>query len=117
MDDVEDVLCIEAPVPFNACTPRPVARNGGAVRIRFIGEVRTRRPKDWKIVRRYATGGRAQLDVEDIDFDIYKKARKLMESSGMIILPQQEEQAGGVRLWQLRRQVTSASNGFHTKFR
>ncbi len=31
----------------------------------------------------YATGCRAQLDVEDIDFDIYKKARELMESSGM----------------------------------
>ena len=38
-----------------------------------------------KVVRRYATGGRAQLDVEDIDFDIYKKARELMESSGIIL--------------------------------
>ena len=43
------------------------------------------RPKEWKVVRRYATGGRAQLDVEDIDFDIYKKARYLMESSSMIL--------------------------------
>ena len=142
MDDVEDVVCIEAPVPSNACTPRPVARNGGAVRVRFNGEgsksasspVRPGkfkkqrradreyvRPKEWKVVRRYATGGRAQLDVEDIDFDIYKKAREFMESSGMITLPQQEVQAGGVHLWQLRRQATSAmsaSNGFHTgKFR
>ena len=41
--------------------------------------------KEWKVIRRYATGGRAQLDVEDIDFDIYKKARELMESSGMIL--------------------------------
>ena len=50
--------------------------------------------------------------IEDIDFDIYKKARELMESSGMIMLPQQEVQAGGVQFWQLRRQATSASNGF-----
>jgi hypothetical protein len=106
MDDVEDVVCIEAPVPSNACTPRPVARNGGAVRVRFNGEgsksasspVRPGkfkkqrradreyvRPKEWKVVRRYATGGRAQLDVEDIDFAIYKKARELMESSGIIL--------------------------------
>ena len=135
MDDVEDVVCIEAPVPSNACTPRPVARNGGAVRVRFNGEgsksasspVRPGkfkkqrradreyvRPKEWKVVRRYATGGRAQLDTEDIDFENYKKAREMMESSGMIMLPQQEVQAGGVHLWQLRRQATSASNGFHT---
>ena len=58
------------------------------------------------------TGGRAQLDTKDIDFDFYKTARELMESSGMIMLPQQEVQAGGVHLWQLRRQATSASNGF-----
>ncbi len=41
MDDDEDVVCIEAPVPPNARTPRqegPVARNGGAVRVRFNGE-------------------------------------------------------------------------------
>jgi hypothetical protein len=133
MDDDEDVVCIEAPVPTNARTPRPVARNGGAVRVRFNGEGSKSasspvcptkfkkhrrapreyvRPKEWKVVRRYATGGRAQLDTEDIDFDIYKKARELMESSGMIMLPQQEVQAGGVHLWQLRRQATSASNGF-----
>jgi hypothetical protein len=72
------------------------------------------RPNEWKAVRRYATGVRAdsELDTEDIDFDIYKKARELMESSGMIMLPQQEVQAGGVHLWQLRRQATSASNGY-----
>ena len=51
----------------------------------------------------------------NLTLDIYKKARELMESSGMIILPQQEVQAGGVHLWQLRRQATSASNGFHTE--
>ena len=38
MDDAEDVVCIEAPVPTNACSPRPVARNDGAVRVRFNGE-------------------------------------------------------------------------------
>jgi hypothetical protein len=84
MDDDEDVVCIEAPVPINARTPRPVARNGGAVRVRFNGEgskaasspdsagkiKKQRRAdreymllKEWKVVRRYATGGRAQLDV------------------------------------------------------
>jgi hypothetical protein len=133
MDDDEDGVCIEVPVPSNACTQRPVARNGEAVRVRFNGEgsksasspVRAERfkkqrrahteyvlPKEWKVVRRYATGGRTQLDTEDIDFDIYKKARELKGSSGMIMLPQQEVQVGGVHLWQLRRQATSASNGF-----
>ena len=106
MDDDEDVVCIEAPVPSNARTPRPVARNGGAVRVRFNGEGSKSasspvcptkfkkhrrapreyvRPKEWKVVRRYATGGRAQLDVEDIDFDIDKRARELMESSVMFL--------------------------------
>jgi hypothetical protein len=93
MDDDEDVVCIESPVPSNARTPRPGARNGGAARVRLNGEgsksasspVRPGkfkkqrrahreyvRPKEWKVVRRYATGGRAQLDTEDIDFDIYQ---------------------------------------------
>ncbi len=37
MDDGDDVVChgIEVPVPTNARTQRPVARNGGAVRVRF----------------------------------------------------------------------------------
>ncbi len=38
MDDDEDVVCIEAPVPSNASMPRLVARNGGSVRVRFNGE-------------------------------------------------------------------------------
>jgi hypothetical protein len=38
MDDDEDVICIEAPVPRNARTPRPVARNGWAVQVSFNGE-------------------------------------------------------------------------------
>ncbi len=74
MDDDEDVVCIEAPVPSNSSTPRPVARNGWAVRVRFNGEglksasspvlveqfKKQRRadreyvrPKEWKVVRRY----------------------------------------------------------------
>ncbi len=38
MDDDEDVVCIETPVPINARTQRPVACNGGAVRVRFNAE-------------------------------------------------------------------------------
>ncbi len=38
MDDNDDVVCIEAPVPTNAWTQRPVARNEGAVQVRFNGE-------------------------------------------------------------------------------
>ena len=70
------------------------------------------RPKEWKVSRRYPTGGRALLDSEDIEFDIYKRARELMESSGMKMLPEQEVQAGGLHLWRLRRQANSFSNGF-----
>ncbi len=44
----------------------------------------------------------AAVHKEDIDFDIYKKARKLMESGCMIVLPQQEVQAGCVHLRLLR---------------
>ncbi len=69
-------------------------------------------PKEWKIVSRYATGGHTQLDEEEIDFDIYKRARESMKMSGMKMLPKQEVQAGGVHLQQLNRQAISASNGF-----
>ncbi len=133
MADDEGVVCIEAPVPSNAGAPRPVARNGSAVQVRFNGEglksasspvciekfKKQRRAgreyvllKEWKLVRHYATGGRAQLDTEEIEFDIYKQDRESMELSGMKMLPQQKVQAGGVHLWQLRRQATSASNSF-----
>ncbi len=109
MDDDEDVVCIKAPVPSNARTQRPVARNGGAVRVSLNGEgsksasspVRPGkfkkqrradheyvRPKEWKVVRRYPTCGRALLDSEDIEFDIYKRAREFMELSGMKMLPE-----------------------------
>ncbi len=43
-----------------------------------------------------APQGRRLLDAEDIELDIYKQARELMESSGMKMLPQQEVQAGEV---------------------
>ncbi len=39
-------------------------------------------------------------------------SRELMELSGMKMLPEQEVQAGGVHLWQLKRQANSVSNGF-----
>ena len=61
-------------------------------------------------MRRYPIGGRAQLDAEDIEFDIYKRARELMELSGLKILPEQEVQADGVHLWRLTRQASTASN-------
>ncbi len=68
--------------------------------------------KEWKVVRRYATGGRVLLGAEDVEFDIYKRASKFMELSCLKILPEQEVQAGGVYLWQLRRQANSFSIGF-----
>ncbi len=87
------------------------SNSGGAVRVQFHGEgsksasspVRAGkfkkqrradreyvRPKGWKVVRRYPTGGRALLDAEDIEFDIYKRAREFMELSCMKMLPEQE---------------------------
>ena len=63
-------------------------------------------------MRRYPTGSRAQLDAGDIEFDIYKRARELMELSGLKMLPEQEVQAGGVHLWPLTRQGSTASNGY-----
>ena len=83
MDNDEDVVCIEAPVASTASMPHRVKLNGGAVRVRLNGEgsksasspVRSGkfkkkgrapsqyvRSKDWKVVRRYPTGRRAQLD-------------------------------------------------------
>ncbi len=38
MDDDEDVICVEAHVPTNARTPRPVDRNDGAVHVHLNGE-------------------------------------------------------------------------------
>ncbi len=49
-------------------------------------------PKEWKVVCSYKSCCHAQLDTEDIDFDIYKRACEFMELSGMKMLPQQEAQ-------------------------
>ena len=68
--------------------------------------------KDWKVVRRYPTGCCPQLDAEDIAFDIYKHSRELMELRGLKMLPEQEVQAGGVHLWQLILQASTASYGY-----
>ena len=131
MDEDDDVVVIEAPVGSTSSTPRRVARNCGAVRVCFNGEgsksasspVRAGkfdkqrlapreyvRPRDWKVVPCYPTGGRAQLDSEGIEFDIYKRARGLMELSCLKMLPEQEMQAGGVHLWRLTRQASTTSN-------
>ena len=119
MDSDEYVVCIEAPVASTASTPHRVKRNGGAVRVRFNGEgsesasssVRSEkfkkqgraprqyvRSKDWKVGRRYPTGGRAQLDSEDINFGIYQRARDLMHLSGLRMLPEQEVPERNVHL-------------------
>jgi hypothetical protein len=71
-------------------------------------------PKERKVVRSHVTGGRALLDSEDVEFDIYKRACKFMELSCLKMMPEQAEgvKAGGVHLWQLRRQANSFSNWF-----
>ena len=138
MDSDEDVVCIKAPVESTESTPHRVKHNGGAVRVRFNGEgsksasspVRSGkfkkkgwappqyvRSKDWKVVRRYPTGGRAQLDPEDIEFDIYQRARDLMHLSGLRMLPEQVVQESNVHLWQLVRQATTAMSGAATGIR
>ncbi len=38
MDEDDDIVYIKPPVPTNSRMPRPVARNGGAVQVRFNGE-------------------------------------------------------------------------------
>ena len=116
-------------------TPRRVARNGGAARVRFncedsksasspvcVGKFKKQRlaprenvwPRDWKLVLRYATGGCGQLDAElaaeDIDFDMYKSAGELMKLSGMKMLPEEEVQSGGLHLWRLLLQASTTSN-------
>ncbi len=48
---------------------------------------------------------KSQLDAQDTYFDMYKRAREMMELSGMKMLPEQEAQAGGLHLWQLIRQA------------
>ena len=57
-------------------------------------------------MRRYPTGGRAQLE-----FDIYQRARDLMHLSCLSMLPEQEVPVSNMHLWQLVRQASTASNG------
>ena len=40
-----------------------------------------------------------KLDSEDIEFDIYMRARELMELSGLRLLPEQDIEVGGLYLW------------------
>ena len=69
------------------------------------------RPKEWKIVRRYKTCNGARFYSEDIKFDVYQKARTLMELSGQKMLPDQDEPPTGLHLWTFKRQANAASNG------
>ena len=64
----------------------------------------------WKIVRRYKTCYGARLDDEDIKYDMYQKARYLMELSGQKMVPDQDEDPKGMHVWTFKRQATAASN-------
>ena len=60
---------------------------------------------------RYKTCYGASLDDEDIKWDMYQKARALMELSGHRMLPGQDEAPNGMHLWTFKRQANAASNG------
>ena len=108
MDDDGHVVVIEQPdgavieQPDGAmlATPFRVARSGGAGRVRSNAEGsksasapdRSRKfkkqrvapgkyvlLKEWQLVRKYKTCYGARFDSEDIKFDMYQKARTLME--------------------------------------
>ena len=53
----------------------------------------------------------ARFDAEDIKFDFYEQASKLMESSNNRMLPQQEKAENGLHFWTLKRQANDVSNG------
>ncbi len=126
MDDEENVVGIQPPDSTNTRTQRPVAHNGGAVRVRLDAEgskstsspvragkfmkqlrahVEYKRPRKQKVVRHYLTGWRAQLDAEDIDFDIYEQARESIEVSSMKMLPEQNVQAHAPKATQTAGQL------------
>ena len=113
-------------------TPVLVASNAGAVRVRSNGEgsksasapdhaVKFKkqgrapgkyvRPNEWKLVRRYRACIHASFDAEDIKFDIYEYACKLIELSCHRMFPHQDEAANGLHLLTLKRQANAVSNG------
>ena len=131
MDDDGHVVVIEQPDGAMLDTPFRVARNGGAGQVRSnakgsksasapdcSGKFKKRRvappkknkvlPIEWTHIRRYWTCYGARLDDEDIEFDIYQKAKYLMELSGqrMPVVPEQEEAPKGMHLWTLKRKTT-----------
>ena len=131
MDDDGHVVVIEQPDGAMLDTPFRVARNGGAGRVRSHAEIsksasapvrpgkfkkqRVAPPKkkknvrlEWKRIRRYRTCYGARLDDEDIAFDMYQKAKYLMELSGQRMVPEQEEAPKGMHLWTLKRETTDA---------
>ncbi len=108
MDDDERVAIVEQPDGSMLDTPVRVTRNGGASRVRSNAEgsktssasdragkfkkqrrapPKYVRPKQWKLVHRYRTCICSRFDDEDISFDIYQRARDLMERSGNKMLP------------------------------
>ena len=132
MDDDGHVVVIEQPDGAMLDTPVRVACNGGAGRVRSNAQgsksasapVRSGkfkkqrvappkkkkivRPIKWTRIRRYKTCYGARLDDEDIQFDMYQKAKYLMELSGQRMVPEQEEAPKGMHLWTLKRETTDA---------
>ena len=132
MDDDRHVVVIEQPDGAMVDTPVRVACNGGAGRVRSnaqgsksasapvrSGKFKKRqvappkkkkivRPIKWTRIRRYKTCYGARLDDEDIAFDMYQKARYLMELSGQRMCPEQEQAPKGMHLWRFKREITAA---------
>ncbi len=108
MDEEELVAIFEQPDGSLLDAPVRVACNGGAGRERSnahgsksasapdrAGKQRRAppkyvRPEKWKLVRRYRTCIRARFDEEDISFDIYQRARNLLEPSDNKMLPEHD---------------------------
>ena len=101
MDSDEDVVCIKAPVATTASTPHRVKHNGGGVlmaKVRsphllpFAQENSRRRgglplsmcgPRIGRLCAAIRLAATPKLDPEDIEFDIYQRARDLMHLSGL----------------------------------
>ena len=133
MDDDRHVVVIEQPDRAMLATPFRVARNGGAGRVRSNAQgsksasapVRSGkfkkqrrappkkkkilRPIKWTRIRRYKTCYGARLDAEVIQFDMYQKAKYLMELSGQRMCPEQEQVPKGMHLWRFTREITAAT--------